>query len=567
MTPHDLLTNFETLAEAPNGIQRLRELVLDLAMRGKLVEQDPAEEAASRLLKRAKSERARLEESGEARRGRDLPPPESVDQAFPAPPGWVWTRLGSLLLSDLGGGTPSKQVSRYWDGPIPWASVKDIGKRKFIDDTVDHISEEGLSDSASNLIQPQALLVCVRMGLGKVSINTVPMAINQDVRALCPSSAVLIDYLYNYLKITSLEGSGMTVKGIKREELLGMSICLPPVEEQRRIVARVDELMALLDRLEAKRQDREAARTAARDSALAALREAPTPDDVETAWLRIQQRFGELFATPEDVAPLRQALLQLAVQGKLLPQSPEDPSGASLLEEIEQAKSKAVHAGRRRSGGTKNETPLIESSNMLPLGWARARLGDILWECRNGLSKTPNDAGEGFKLLRISAATGNPKWLVNCLDHRWVNVSAEEAEQYRVHTGDLLSCRFNGNLHFVGKVAQVTEIGQEIYLYPDKLIRLRPIRVNPRFLCLAINAGPSRIQIESFAATTAGNIGINGTQLQSIVVPIPPLPEQARIVARVDDLMTLLDRLTESVVRYREVVGTFAAAAVHHLDV
>lgn len=204
---------------------------------------------------------------------------------------------------------------------------------------------------------------------------------------------------------------------------------------------------------------------------------------------------------------------------------------------------------------------------MLPHGWARTRLGDILWECRNGLSKTPNDSGEGFKLLRISAATANPKWVVNCLDHRWVNVSAEEAEQYRVHTGDLLSCRFNGNLHFVGKVAQVPVIEQETYLYPDKLIRLRPILVNPRFLCLAINAGPSRSQIESFAATTAGNIGINGTQLQSIVVPIPPLPEQVRIVARVDDLMTLLDRLSESLAYHKEIGTMFAAAAVHHLEV
>jgi len=335
MTPHDLLANFEVLAEAPHGIQRLRELVLELAVRGKLVEQDPADEPAIVLLKRIKVEKTRLVTTGEVRQSKPLPAISASNAPYKAPLGWVWSRLGNLLLMDWGGGTPSMSVSRYWDGAIPWASVKDVGKQKYINDTIDHISEEGVANSSTNLIPPNSVLVCVRMGLGKVSINTRTIAINQDIRALIMYSEVSIDFLYNYFKIAKIEGSGMTVKGIKREDLLALPICLPPKAEQFRIVARVDELMALLDRLEAKRNEREASRTAARDSALAALRDAPTQEDVEVAWPRLQERFEELFTTPEDIAPLRQAILSLAVRGRLVKQSAEDQPARNLLQRRE----------------------------------------------------------------------------------------------------------------------------------------------------------------------------------------------------------------------------------------
>ena len=176
------------------------------------------------------------------------------------PDNWLWTPLGDVINHHLGGGTPSKNNPIFWDGEIFWASVKDIGKSKYLDETIDKITEEGLANSSSNLVPPNNLIIVTRMGLGKISINRVPVAINQDLRALFLSSLMDIDYFYIFFQTQGFEGTGLTVKGIKVDELLATPFPLPPLAEQHRIVAKVDELMALCDRLEAARTERETTR-------------------------------------------------------------------------------------------------------------------------------------------------------------------------------------------------------------------------------------------------------------------------------------------------------------------
>ena len=572
MTPHDLLANFVLLAEAPNGIQRLRELVLELAVRGKLVEQDSRDEPAAELLGRIKAEKARLVMEGKIRSGRALPsPPEACP--FDIPSGWEPCRLAELGFF-LGGKTPSTNVSAYWNGSIPWVSPKDM-KVALIEDTEDHVSQLAIENGLP-LIPKGSVLIVVRSGILRrmvpVAITVRDCTINQDLKALWPYPSVDPKYVALLIKgfesyiLEHLTKTGTTVESLKFDEFATHRFPLPPLGEQARILARVDELMALLDRLDAWRQECEAARTAARDSTLAALGEAPTPGDVEAAWLRVQDRFHDLFAIPEDVESLRQTILQLAIRGRLVAQDPTDPSGASLLEEVEALRAKMAHIGKRRKALTNQDAGERITPFQTPASWTWARLGDILSECRNGLSTTPNDAGEGIKLLRISAATSDPTWVVNTDDHRWVLASDDQVDQYQIRPGDLLSCRFNGNLRFVGKVAQVPPIGEELILYPDKLIRLRPILVDPGFLCLAVNSVPCRAQIEAFAATTAGNLGINGAQLQSILVPIPPLPEQIRIRETAQAMFIVCDRLVAQLRKLYGLQGAFSAAAVHHLE-
>lgn len=207
------------------NFDRMRALLLDQAIRGELVPQ--------------------LAKEGEVDQIGAVP--EQVPFAIPEK--WKWVRLSDLVLKHLGGGTPSKLNVNFWNGDIPWASVKDL-KGTVLSTTQDSITEEGLNNSSSNLIPAGTVIVCTRMGLGKVAINTVPVAINQDLRALFLSEKIDKNYFLHFYSGMKIEGAGTTVKGIKLTELLNLLIPLPPVEEQIRIVAKLEETFAEIDRAE-----------------------------------------------------------------------------------------------------------------------------------------------------------------------------------------------------------------------------------------------------------------------------------------------------------------------------
>ncbi|MBF0620933.1 MAG: restriction endonuclease subunit S [Magnetococcales bacterium] len=242
--------HFDLLYDHPQTVAQLRQTILQLAVMGKLVPQDPNDEPASVLLERIKVEKERLIKEKKVRRQKAVQTIDSGDVSIKLPEGWVVSSIGDVILFDIGGGTPSKRNPEYWDGDIPWASVKDVGKAKHLDQTIDKITDLGLDKSSSNLVPAGNLIVCTRMGLGKISINTIDVAINQDLRALFLPTEIDIDHFYNYFLTRHVTGSGMTVKGIKRAELLAMLIPLPPLTEQKRIVTKVDQLMTLCDQLE-----------------------------------------------------------------------------------------------------------------------------------------------------------------------------------------------------------------------------------------------------------------------------------------------------------------------------
>ena len=262
-----VLNAIPVLTTRPDQIKQLRQTILNLAVRGKLVLQDPNDEPAAELLKRIARERERLLKIGEIKEAKRIGVTKDTVVAVPA--GWQIVPLAEVINSHLGGGTPSKNNHAYWGGNILWASVKDVGKKKYLDDTIDRITEEGLVNSSSNLVPEGNLIVVTRMGLGQLSINRVPVAINQDLRALFLSRYLNIDYVYNFFLTYGMEGAGMTVKGIKLEELLGIPFPLPPLAEQHRIVAKVYELMGLCDQLEASLTDTAATRSRLLDSLLA----------------------------------------------------------------------------------------------------------------------------------------------------------------------------------------------------------------------------------------------------------------------------------------------------------
>ena len=221
----------------------LKSKVLDLAMRGKLVKQDPNDEPASELLKKIKAEKAELVKEKKIKKSKPLPEITDDEKPFDIPDSWEWVRLGDVLLQTVGGGTPSKQVSEYWNGNIPWISVKDVHENNIkVTTTQDTITNKGVEDSSTNLIKANTLIVVMRMAVGRIAVVKMDACINQDLRALITSKYFYDKYLLYIYSRLKFQTSGITVKGLKLSELLKVVIPLPPFFEQERIVKQLEHL-------------------------------------------------------------------------------------------------------------------------------------------------------------------------------------------------------------------------------------------------------------------------------------------------------------------------------------
>jgi type I restriction enzyme S subunit len=521
MNPERVLQNFDRLIDTPDAVPRLRRFILDLAVRGKLVEQNPEDEPAGELLKRIEGEKKRLLKKGTIKELKSLLPMEDAALPFNAPEGWKWTRLGDLVNNHFGGGTPSKSNSSYWDGDIFWASVKDIGKTKYVDKTIDLITKTGLENSSSNLIPAGNLIVVTRMGLGKVSINRVPMAINQDLRALILSSFASIDFYYIFFKTASYEGSGLTVKGIKVEELLNFPFPLPPLAEQHRIVAKVDELMKLCDELEATQAKREKRRDRLVASTLHGLNNGKTDgENGESLSFEDSARFyfnhlPRLTTSPEHIQQLRQAILNLAVRGKLVPQDVKDEPSEALLARINKWRADAIRSKLIRDPRKplKKIAP-SEAPYELPDGWAWARLGEIIYiQSGDGLT------AENMKGGDIPVYGGNG---INGY-HDTFNIEEPTIVIGRVGY-------YCGSIHVTPAKAWVTDNAFITKYCSQEFFK--------DFLILLLK-GTNLKENENATAQPV----ISGSKIYPIVVGIPSLAEQHRIVAKVDELMALCDEM------------------------
>ncbi|WP_374686378.1 restriction endonuclease subunit S, partial [Promineifilum sp.] len=177
---------------------------------------------------------------------------EYVNGPNEIPPNWRWVSLSSLLLHDHGGKTPSKNNPRFWGGEVPWASVKDLNDEGALSKTQDTITKQALDESGVPLVPAGNIIVCVRMAIGRIAINQMDVAINQDLRAFYLPKAINKAYFILAYRTLQIEGSGMTVKGVRKKDLHDVPFPLPPTAEQHRIVAQVDHLLAQADELAAR---------------------------------------------------------------------------------------------------------------------------------------------------------------------------------------------------------------------------------------------------------------------------------------------------------------------------
>jgi type I restriction enzyme S subunit len=564
MTNEEFLQQFGHFVEAPNGIQKLRELVLSLAVQGKLVEQDPQEEPASSLLKQVELSREDYLNLNKAKR-KNYSPIDISDCDLGCPSGWELIRLG-MLGEFCGGGTPSKNKAEYWDGDIPWVSPKDM-KFDSIASSELMITEKAVSETTVRLIPPGSLLIVARSGILKrtlpVSINSVQCTVNQDIKVIVPFYPPITPYIRLMLKgfesfiLRELVKGGVTVQSLKYTEFEQHPFPLPPLAEQHRIVAKVDELMALCDQLEAERNTRAATHQRLIRAVHHPLTEAADPRahaaDPLATWRRIRTHFADLYTTPESVQALRQTILQLAVQGRLVPQDSKDKSAKALLEQVIASKKQLIESGELKR--TKVHLPL-ESSEIpffLPHSWVALRFED-LFNFIDYRGKTPKKTSEGIRLItakniRMGFLQEEPKeYVAETTYEKWMTRGFPKM-------GDLL---FTTEAP-MGNVC-VVDI-RERFALAQRAINLQPyVAVVSKFFMYAIMSAQIQDLISGKSSGMTAT-GIKSAKLKLLPLPLPPLAEQHRIVAKVNELMTLCDQL-EANIRDRDATASSYAEAI-----
>lgn len=524
------------------GIKKLRELILELAVRGKLVPQDPNDEPANVLLERIAAEKSQLIKDKKVKKQKPLLAVTKEEMTFVLPGGWEWCRLGDLFNSIISGGTPSKRESTYWGGDIPWASVKDLGKERYIYKTQDYITQEGL-DVGSKLADKDDVLICTRMGLGKIAIAATPIAINQDLKAVKLTTCLNMDFFLNTYSTIKIVGTGTTVAGIKQEELLSYVVALPPLEEQHRIAAKVDELMALCDQLEQQTESSLDAHNLLVDTLLSTLTEARDAKELSDNWARMADHFDTLITTDYAVEQLKQTILQLAVQGKLVPQDPNDDPASELLKKVTNDRTKLINEGKIKKQKPLPEINDEEVSFNSPDGWVWSRMGYLAQYQKGYAFKSKDYLDCGLMITKIQNLTENH--IQNS-----VYIAPERAlefAQYLLFEGDIVMTTvgswFSAPISAVGRSFLVKK------LFDNSLLNQNAVRIrswkelDPMYLFACINSSIFKNYLVQEAQGTANQASITQESIKNFLICVPPKEEQHRIVAKVYELMTVCDQL------------------------
>lgn len=305
------------------GIKKLRELILELAVRGKLVNQDKDDEPVGLLLEKIESEKSAQLKAKTIRKPKKLPEVQEIEQPFPIPVSWRYCRLNELGVWGSGA-TPKRGIARYYGGGIPWFKSGELYK-DFIDSSEETITELAVQETSVRMNQPGDVLIAMYGAtIGKASILEVAGTTNQAVCACTPwpgiSNRFLLLLLKAYRSRFIAMGAGGAQPNISREKIIATVVGLPPEQEQHRIVQKVDELMALCDRLEQQTSNQLEAHETLVDTLLGTLTQSENGIELADNWKRLAAHFDTLFTTEQSIDKLKQTILQLAVMGRLLEQ-------------------------------------------------------------------------------------------------------------------------------------------------------------------------------------------------------------------------------------------------------
>ena len=489
--------------------QELKNSILQLAIQGKLVEQRPEEGTAEELFARIQQEKQRLIAEKKIKSNKKIEQISNDIIPFDIPDSWIWVRLGNLVTYNMGK-TPPRAEPEWWGSDIPWVSIADMPENGHICKTKECVTLAAIAQKFGNKISPAGtLLMSFKLTVGKVSILDIDAVHNEAVISIYPfvdDSNIEKMYLFYVLPFISQFGeSKNAIKGktLNDTSISNLLIPLPPLPEQKRIVAKIEELLPYIDRY-------------------------------EQAWSKLEQ-FNSRF--PED---MKKSLLQYAIQGKLVEQRSEEGTAEELFAQIQQEKQRLIKEGK-----IKKEKPLPEITEEekpfdIPESWKWVRFSDLM----NAMSTGPfgsmvhksDYVSKGIPLV-------NPANIVNgkIIPSEKMMVSTDTAkrlESYTLHTGMIVIGRRGemGRCAVVGENENGWICGTgSFFLTPSSFLFVNYIQI-----LFTTHYAKTYLGGES-VGTTMSNL--NHKILSKMPVPLPPLAEQKRIVEKLEQLLPLCERL------------------------
>lgn len=491
--------------------QELRASILQQAIQGKLVEQRPEEGTGEELFQQIQAEKQTLIKAKKIKKENPLPKIADDDILFDIPETWRWCYVGDLFNHNTGKamnasakksdkpGSVRKFITTsnlYWDS-FDFTTVKEMF---FTDDEISRCSAT-----------KNDILICEGGAYyGRTAIWTYDYDICfqnhvHRLRAYKPLVEKYFYYIFRFYRETGkMQAKGTAMPGLSSIALHTLIIPLPPYAEQTRIVSKLEEILPLIDRYEA-------------------------------AWNKLEE-FNKRF--PGD---MQKSILQLAIQGKLVEQRPEEGTGKELFQQIQAAKQEQIKAGKIKK---EKSLPKITADLIpfdIPEMWTWVHLLDVIEQKpSNGYSPKAVDYVTNIRNLTLTATSSGT---FKSDAYKYVDIEQEEAAKYWLKPGDILVQRSNSR-ELVGTSCVYT--GEDnAYIFPDLMMRMRVVDgVDVKYVDYVLKSPLTRSYYMMNASGTSESMPkINQSIVSQTLIPLPPLAEQKRIVAKLEEILPLCERL------------------------
>lgn len=524
------------------GIKKLRELILELAVRGKLVPQDPKDEPASELLKRIAAEKAELVKQGKIKKQKPLPEISEEEKPFELPEGWEWVRVADLMEvingraykkhEMLQTGTPLLRVGNLFTSNEWYYSDLQLDENKYINN--------------GDLIYAWSASFGPFIWTGeKVIYHYHIWKLNLFAEEYS-NKYFIYDFLLSITDKIKSQGNGIAMLHMTKEKMEQQIIALPPINEQQQIVRKIRELTVLCDQLEQQSLTSLDAHQQLVETLLGTLTDSQNAEELAENWARISEHFDTLFTTEASVDALKQTILQLAVMGKLVPQDPNDEPAENLFNRLcitrnlslqNQLENKEADIMLRKIKKTKPATPPFK----LPENWICTNLIEIceyLVDCHN---KTAPYVDAGIPIIRTTNIRNR-------------NFQEQDLKFVKKETYEFWSRRCTpqpGDIIFTREAP----MGEALIIPPNvqwclgqrtMLIRVMHEFISNEFILLALTE-PLLLERASKHAVGLTVKHLRVGDVETLNIPLPPLNEQYRIVAKVKILLSLCDKAQKKI--------------------